>query len=100
LLDRELTEPGDQRLLPQAAGEKLGYRATPPVRNTACTSKVRYSTIARFRPDQSASNRTSLGVDLYLGFRRIPRLHSVTLFNTSQILAAPFPECGLSDLTL
>ena len=29
LLDRALTEPGDQRLLPQAAVKKLGYRATP-----------------------------------------------------------------------
>jgi len=28
LLDHELTEPGDQGLLPQAAIKKLGYRAT------------------------------------------------------------------------
>ena len=28
LLDRALTEPGDQRLLPQAPVKKLGYRAT------------------------------------------------------------------------
>jgi hypothetical protein len=66
LLDRELTEPGDQGLLPQAAGEKLGLPGHPPVRNIACTCKIRIQHDCPVPPGPIANNRTGHTVNFDL----------------------------------